>query len=74
MKAVCLPNRGQCRLRFESCVLIDQNPNPTDRKSAPLDAPRSNGNPQPFRQHMRYMGKHCAHASSSSCFLLLYVF
>ena len=37
------------RARSESCVLIGQNPNPTDRTSAPLDAPRSNGNPEPFR-------------------------
>ena len=54
------------RARSESC----QNPNPTDRTCAPLDAPRSNGNPEPFRQHMQYMGKHCAHASCSSRFLL----
>ena len=51
------------RARSESCVLTGQNPNPTDRMCAPLDAPRSNGNPDPFRQHMQYMGKHCAHAS-----------
>ena len=56
--------------RPESCVLTGQNPNPTDRTCAPLDAPRSNGNPEPFRQHMQYMGKHCAHASCSSRFLL----
>ena len=58
------------RARSESCVLIGQNPNPTDRTCAPLDAPRSNGNPEPFWQHMQYMGKHCAHASCSSRFLL----
>ena len=58
------------RARSESCVLTGQNPNPTDRTCAPLDAPRSNGNPEPFRQHMQYMGKHCAHASCSSRFLL----
>ena len=34
----------------ESCLLIGQNPNPTDRTCAPLDAPRSNGNAEPFRQ------------------------
>ena len=55
-KAVCLPNRGRphplLRAWSESCVLISQNPNPTDRTSAPLDAPRSNDNPQPFREHM----------------------
>ena len=47
-----------------------QIPNPTDRTCAPLDAPRSNDNPEPLRQHMQYMGKHCAHASCSSRFLL----
>ena len=56
-KAVCLPNRGRCppslRVRSDSCILIGQNPNPTDCTSAPLDAPRSNDNPHPFRQEMQ---------------------
>ena len=58
------------RARSESCFLTGQNPNPTDPTCASFDAPRSNGNPEPFRQHMQYMGKHCAHASCSSRFLL----
>ena len=67
MKAMCLKTVADApspllRARPESCILIGQNANPTDHTSAPLDAPRSN-NPQPFRQHMQYMGKHCAHAS-----------
>ena len=41
-------------LRSESCFLIGQNPNPTDRTFAPLDAPRSYGDPHPFRQHMQF--------------------
>ncbi|EMS61404.1 hypothetical protein TRIUR3_26889 [Triticum urartu] len=44
------------RARSESCVLIGQNPNPMDRTCAPLNAPKSNGNPEPFRLHMQYMG------------------
>ena len=42
------------RPRSESCFLIGQNPNPMDCTSAPLDAPRSNGDPHPFRRHMQF--------------------
>ena len=48
------PMRPSLRVRSESCVLIGQNPNPTDRTSAPLDAARSNGDPHPFQQHMQF--------------------
>ena len=51
------------RARSESCVLTGQSPNPMDRTCAPLDAPKSNDNPQPFQYHMQYTGKHYPHAS-----------
>ena len=59
-------------------LLIGQNPNPTDRTSAPLDAPRSNGDPHPFRQlggvagfgrHTAFINEPCAIRKPDCIFL-----